>query len=78
VVVVGREAEAARERDAALALAEEIGYPPTRGTALMFAAPLAVDAREPERVRAYTASLPRTPSTSPGPRKSPPTLSTVR
>jgi len=48
---------ATRARDAALALADEIGHLHSRGTALVFAAMLAVDMREPERVRAYTASL---------------------
>jgi DNA-binding SARP family transcriptional activator len=48
---------ATRARDAALALAAEIRHPDSRGTALVFAAMLAVDMREPERVRAYTASL---------------------
>ncbi len=48
---------ATRARDAALALAEEIRHPDSRGTALVFAAMLAVDMRDPERVRAYTASL---------------------
>jgi hypothetical protein len=48
---------ATRARDAALALADEIGHPDSRGTALVFAAMLAVDMREPERVRAYTTSL---------------------
>jgi tetratricopeptide (TPR) repeat protein len=43
--------------EAALALAEEIGHPDSRGTALVFAVLLAVDMRGPERVRAYTASL---------------------
>jgi DNA-binding SARP family transcriptional activator len=48
---------ATRARDAALALADEIGHLHSRGTALVFAALLAVDMREPERVRAYTGSL---------------------
>ncbi len=48
---------ATRTRDAALALADEIGHLHSRGTALVFAAILAVDMSEPERVRAYTASL---------------------
>jgi tetratricopeptide (TPR) repeat protein len=48
---------ATRARDAALALADEIEHLHSRGTALVFAAMLAVDMREPERVRAYTASL---------------------
>lgn len=54
---LGRPEAATRARDAALALAEEIGHPDSRATALLFAALLAVDMREPERVRAYTASL---------------------
>ena len=49
--------EAVRARDAGLALADEVGHLHSRGTALVFAALLAVDMREPERVRAYTASL---------------------
>ena len=48
---------ATRARDAALALADKIGHLHSRGTALVFAAMLAVDMREPERVRAYTVSL---------------------
>jgi hypothetical protein len=48
---------ATRARDAALALAEEIRHPDSCGTALVFAAMLAVDMCEPERIRAYTASL---------------------
>jgi DNA-binding SARP family transcriptional activator len=48
---------ATRARDIALALADEIGHLHSRGTALVFAAMLAVDMREPERVRAYTTSL---------------------
>jgi DNA-binding SARP family transcriptional activator/TPR repeat protein len=48
---------ATRARDAALALADEIGHLHSRGTALVFAAMLAVDMRQPERVRAYTAWL---------------------
>jgi hypothetical protein len=54
---LGRPETATRARDAALTLAEEIGHHDSRGTALAFAALLAVDMREPERVRAYTASL---------------------
>lgn len=49
--------EATRARDAALASAEEIEHPDTRGTALLFAAMLAVDMREQDHVRAYTALL---------------------
>lgn len=48
---------ATRARDAALELADEIGHLHSRGTALVFAAMLAVDMREPGRVRAYTTSL---------------------
>ncbi|HYZ01573.1 MAG TPA: AAA family ATPase [Candidatus Binatia bacterium] len=54
---LGRPDEAVRARDAALALADEVGNPSSRGTALVFAALLAVDMHEPERVRAYTAAL---------------------
>ncbi|MGH8929683.1 MAG: ATP-binding protein [Egibacteraceae bacterium] len=54
---LGRPDEAARTRDAALALASEIAHPPSHATALIFATLLAVDMGEPERVRAYAASL---------------------
>lgn len=51
-------ARAARQaRDAALALAEEIGHWPTHGTALNFAALLAVELRDQEGVRRYAAAL---------------------
>ena len=52
---LGRPEAATRARDSALA--EEIGHPHSRGTALVFAAMLAVDMREPARVREYTSKL---------------------
>jgi hypothetical protein len=48
---------AARARDAALALAEEIAHPFTKATVLVFASMLALDMRDPERVREYSAAL---------------------
>jgi len=54
---LGRPDKAVAARDTALALAEEIGHPATRGTALVFAALLAIDMGEPERVRGYAATL---------------------
>src|SRR5439155_1582758 len=48
---------ATRARDAALALAEEIGHPNSRATAQLFAAILALDMRDQERFREYTAAL---------------------
>ena len=44
-------------RDRALALAEEIGHPNTTGTALVFAALLALELRDEEGVREYAAAL---------------------
>ena len=49
---LGCPAAAIRARDAALALADEIGHPFSQAIALVFAALLALDLREPERVRA--------------------------
>jgi tetratricopeptide (TPR) repeat protein len=49
--------EAVRARDAALVLADEIGHPATRATALVFAAMLSIDMRDREGVRRYTAML---------------------
>jgi DNA-binding SARP family transcriptional activator len=48
---------AVRARDAALALAEEIAHPFTKATVLVFASMLALDLRDPERVREYAAAL---------------------
>jgi hypothetical protein len=48
---------ATRAAGAALALAEEVGHPFSRATALVFAAMLAVDLRDPASVRAHTAAL---------------------
>ncbi len=48
---------AARARDAALVLAGEIGHPFSRGTALAFAAVLALDMRDTAAVRTYVAML---------------------
>jgi tetratricopeptide (TPR) repeat protein len=48
---------AVRARDAALALAEEIAHPFTKATVLVFASMLALDLRDPERVREYWATL---------------------
>jgi tetratricopeptide (TPR) repeat protein len=44
-------------RDAALALAGQLGHPHSRATALVFAALLALDLRDPASVRAWTAAL---------------------
>jgi DNA-binding SARP family transcriptional activator len=49
--------DAARARDAALALATETGHPHSRHTALVFAALLALELGEPERLREHTAAL---------------------
>jgi tetratricopeptide (TPR) repeat protein len=54
---LGRPADAARARDAALALATEVGHPHSRHTALVFAALLALEQGEPEHLREYTAAL---------------------
>jgi hypothetical protein len=54
---LGRPDEAARARDRALALAEEIEHPPTLGTALTFAAMLALDLGDADGVRRYAAAL---------------------
>ncbi len=48
---------AVRARDAALALAEEIGHPNSQAIALVFAAMLSLDLRDNERVRNYVAKL---------------------
>jgi tetratricopeptide (TPR) repeat protein len=54
---LGRPADAARARDAALALADETGHPHSRHTALVFAALLALELGEPERLREHAAAL---------------------
>ena len=54
---LGRPAEATAARDAALALAEDIGHPLSRGTALVFATLLAVDMDDEPDLRGYTAEL---------------------
>ncbi|HEX2183788.1 MAG TPA: AAA family ATPase [Rubrobacteraceae bacterium] len=48
---------ATRARDEALALAEEIGHPFSREVALVFASVLALDMRDPDRIREYAAML---------------------
>ena len=55
--LLGRTEDAMRARDAALALAAEIGHPASREVAVTFAAMLALDLREPARVRQYAAEL---------------------
>jgi hypothetical protein len=54
---LGYPTAAIRARDAALALAEEIGDPYSRSVALVFAAMLSLDNRDPEGVRAYFGRL---------------------
>lgn len=54
---LGHGGAAARARDAALALAEEIGHPFSRETALVFATILAIDMRDRDGVRSYAAML---------------------
>jgi hypothetical protein len=54
---LGQPAAAARARDAALALADEVGHPFSRATALVFATLLSLDMRDPDGVRAYAARL---------------------
>ena len=54
---LGRPDDAARARHAALALADEIGHPHSRHTALVFAAMLALELGEAERIRDYVAML---------------------
>ena len=48
---------AMRTRDDALVLGERIDHPPSLGTALVFAALLAVDAGDPDGVRRYAGAL---------------------
>jgi DNA-binding SARP family transcriptional activator len=54
---LGEPEQAMETRDAALALAEQVGHPPSRATALIFAALLAIDMRELDLVRTYAAAL---------------------
>jgi DNA-binding SARP family transcriptional activator len=54
---LGHPEAAIRAAGAALALAEEVGHPFSRATALVFAAMLAVDLGDPASVRAHTAAL---------------------
>src|SRR4029453_7081756 len=54
---LGRPEAAARARDRALDLATRTGHPHSRVGALMFAAMLALELRDPASVRAYTAEL---------------------
>jgi hypothetical protein len=55
--LLGYPKAAARARDAALALADEIAHPFTKATVLVFASMLALDLRDPERVRDYAEAL---------------------
>jgi tetratricopeptide (TPR) repeat protein len=54
---LGHPEAATRAAGAALALAEEVGHPFSRATALVFAAMLAVDLGDPAAVQAHTAAL---------------------
>ncbi len=54
---LGRPEAATRARDAALALADEIGHPHSRATALVFAAMLSLELGDLERLREYAAAL---------------------
>ena len=54
---LGQVDAAVTARDAALALASELGHPFSRATALVFAALLALDLRDPGAVRACAAAL---------------------
>jgi tetratricopeptide (TPR) repeat protein len=54
---LGRPEAASRARRGALTLADEIGHPSTRATALIFAALLALELRDPGAVREYAAAL---------------------
>src|SRR5262249_36224896 len=54
---LGYSEPAVRARDAALALADEIGHPFSRATALTFATILSLEMRDADGVRAYTAML---------------------
>jgi DNA-binding SARP family transcriptional activator len=54
---LGRPESALRAREAALALADEIGHPYSKATAVIFAALLSLEMKDAERIRAYTAML---------------------
>jgi DNA-binding SARP family transcriptional activator len=54
---LGFAASAVRARDSAVALAEEIGDPTTRGTALVFAALLAFELRDQDGFRRYVRAM---------------------
>jgi AAA ATPase domain/Bacterial transcriptional activator domain len=54
---LGRAETAARLRGEALALADVVEHPPSRAIALVFAGALALDMRDADGVRAYTAML---------------------
>jgi hypothetical protein len=54
---LGRHEAATRARDAALALADEIGHPFSRGTALVFAAMLSLELRDVDGLREYASRL---------------------
>jgi DNA-binding SARP family transcriptional activator len=54
---LGRPAEAVAARDAALATGRGLGHLPSLGTALLFAALLAIDMGEPKLVAGYAAEL---------------------
>jgi tetratricopeptide (TPR) repeat protein len=54
---LGHPDAARRTRDAALALAEEVGHPNSHSTGLVFAIMLSLDLREPDLVRRYWATL---------------------
>ena len=56
---LGDREEAARTRDEALGYGAAIGHPASLATALVFAALLAIDMRELDRVRGYAADLKR-------------------
>jgi hypothetical protein len=54
---LGRPGAATQARDAALALGDAIGHPYSRAVALLFASLLAIEMRDPERLRLYVARL---------------------
>jgi len=54
---LGHPESAMQARDAALALADEIGHPYSQATALVFAAILSLDMRDDESIRGYAATL---------------------
>jgi DNA-binding SARP family transcriptional activator len=55
--LLGRDGEAAAMRDAAVAEADARGHPHTRALVRLWAALMALDARDEERLRAHTAAL---------------------